>query len=161
VAVNTQPDISNLGNRQVQDLAVRSGCWLRSDGLIMDEPIQIEELGHRPPWLATILEDGENRHYVLPEYAAEEQACLRKLPRSMLKFVGQDDEVQPGDDYPHRIGGPIARPTVRALAFMHSTSAQTISGFGRKLTTFAVIRRSTRALSTAWSKGSGIVSDLH
>ena len=49
LAVNTQPDISNVGNRQVQDLAVRSGCWLRSDSLIMDEPIQIEELGHRPP----------------------------------------------------------------------------------------------------------------
>ena len=42
LAVNTEPDISNVGNRQVQDLAVRSGCWLRSDSLIMDEPIQIE-----------------------------------------------------------------------------------------------------------------------
>jgi hypothetical protein len=62
LAVNTEPDISHLGNRQVQDLAVRSGCWLRSDSLIMDEPIQIEELAHRPAWLATILEDGANRH---------------------------------------------------------------------------------------------------
>ena len=44
LAVNTEPDISNSGNRQVQDLAVRSGCWLRSDSLIMDEPIQIEHL---------------------------------------------------------------------------------------------------------------------
>ena len=110
LAVNTQPDISNVGNRQVQDLAVRSGCWLRSDSLIMDEPIQIEELGHRPPWLATILEDGENRHYVLPEDAAEEQACLRKLPANMLTFVGPDDEAQSGDDYPHRTGGPMDRP---------------------------------------------------
>ena len=66
LAVNTEPDISNVGNRQVQDLAVRFGCWLRSDSLIMDEPIQIEALAHRPPWLATILEDGANRHYVLP-----------------------------------------------------------------------------------------------
>jgi len=110
LAVNTQPDISNVGNRQVQDLAVRSGCWLRSDSLIMDEPIQIEELGHRPPWLATILEDGENRHYVLPEDAAEEQACLRKLSANMLTFVGPDDEAQSGDDYPHRTGGPMDRP---------------------------------------------------
>ena len=110
LAVNTQPDISNVGNRQVQDLAVRSGGWLRSDSLIMDEPIQIEELGHRPPWLATILEDGENRHYVLPEDAAEEEACLRKLPSNMLTFVGRDDEVQSGDDYPRRTGGPIDRP---------------------------------------------------
>jgi hypothetical protein len=110
LAVNTQPDISNVGNRQVQDLAVRSGCWFRSDSLIMDEPIQIEELGHRPPWLATVLEDGENRHYVLPENAAEEQACLSKLRPGMLTFVGPDDEVQAGDGYPHRPGGPIGRP---------------------------------------------------
>ncbi|HYK89044.1 MAG TPA: twin-arginine translocation signal domain-containing protein, partial [Acidobacteriota bacterium] len=117
LAVNTQPDISNVGNRQVQDLAVRSGCWLRSDSLIMDEPIQIEELGHRPPWLATVLEDGANRHHVLPEYAAEEQACLSKLPGSMLTFVGQDNEGQPADDYPHRIGGPIARPYRESAGF--------------------------------------------
>lgn len=110
LAANTQPDISNVGNRQVQDLVVRSGGWLRSDSLIMDEPIQIEELGHRPPWLATILEDGENRHYVLPEDAAEEEGCLRKLSPNMLRFVGRDDEVQSGDDYPHRTGGPIDRP---------------------------------------------------
>jgi len=110
LAVNAQPDISNVGNRQVQDLAVRSGCWLRSDSLIMDEPIQIEELGHRPPWIATILEDGGNRHYVLPEFAAEEKACLSKLSPKMLTFVGRDDETQSGDDYPHRVGGPMDRP---------------------------------------------------
>ncbi|MBV9625664.1 MAG: hypothetical protein JOZ14_16980 [Acidobacteria bacterium] len=117
LAVNTQPDISNVGNRQIQDLAVRSGCWLRSDSLIMDEPIQIEELGHRPPWLATIIEDGENRHYVLPEYANEEKACLRKLPSSMLAFVGTDNEAYPADDYPHRIGGPIRAPYRETMGF--------------------------------------------
>jgi hypothetical protein len=46
LAVNTEPDISNVGNREIQDFAVRSGCWLSSDSLIMDEPIQIEELGN-------------------------------------------------------------------------------------------------------------------
>jgi hypothetical protein len=117
LAVNTQPDISNSGNRQVQDLAVRSGCWLRSDSLIMDEPIQIEELAHRPPWLATVLEDGANRHYVLSDYADEEQACLNKLPANMLAFVGHDKEVQPTDDYPHRIGGPITRPYRESAGF--------------------------------------------
>jgi hypothetical protein len=117
LAVNTEPDISNVGNRQVQDLAVRSGCWLRSDSLIMNEPIQIEALAHRPPWLATILEDGANRHYVLPEYTDEEQACLSKLPASMLAFVGQDKEVTPTDDYPHRIGGPINRPYRESAGF--------------------------------------------
>lgn len=110
LAVNTEPDISSVGNRQVRDIAVRGGCWLRSDSLIMDEPIQIEELGHRPPWLAIVMEDGENRHYVLPELAAEERACLDKLPGSKLTFVGEDNEAAPGDDYPHRVGGPMDRP---------------------------------------------------
>ena len=117
LAVNTEPDISSVGNRQVQDLAVRSGCWLRSDSLAMDEPIQIEELAHRPSWLATILEDGENRHYVLPEFMAQEQACLSKLPGSMLAFVGQDNEIQPSDDYPHKIGGPMDRPYRESAGF--------------------------------------------
>ena len=117
LAVNTEPDISHVGNRQVQDLAVRSGCWLRSDSLIMDEPIQIEELAHRPPWLATILEDGANRHYVLSDFADEEQACLSKLSPTMLAFVGHDKEFQPTDDYPHQIGGPINRPYRESAGF--------------------------------------------
>ena len=117
LAVNTEPDISHTGNREVQDLAVRSGCWLRSDSLIMDEPIQIEELAHRPPWLATVLEDGSNRHYVLPEFAAEEQACLSKLPANKLAFVGHDTEDRPTDDYPHQIGGPIDRPYRESAGF--------------------------------------------
>lgn len=63
LAVNTQPDISNVGNRTVIDMAVRAGAWLRSDSIIVEEPIQIEELANRPPWLAAILEDGYLRHY--------------------------------------------------------------------------------------------------
>jgi hypothetical protein len=110
LAVNTEPDISSVGNRQVQDMAIRAGCWLRSDSLIMDEPIQIEELSHRPPWCAIVMEDGENRHHVLPEFAAEEKECLSKLPGSMLTFVGPDDETQSNDDYPHKIGGPLELP---------------------------------------------------
>lgn len=117
LAVNTQPDISNVGNRQIQDLAVRSGCWLRSDSLIMDEPIQIEELGQRPDWLATIIEDGENRHYVLSEYTVEEQACLSKLSAAKLAYVGRDNEDYPSDDYPHQIGGPITRPYRETAGF--------------------------------------------
>jgi hypothetical protein len=119
LAVNTEPDISSVGNREVQDLAVRAGCWLRSDSLAMDEPIQIEELANRPPWIATVLEDGENRHYVLPEYESEEKACLSKLPPAMLAFVGKDDEVESGGDYPDRIGGPLERP-YRESAGFHS-----------------------------------------
>jgi hypothetical protein len=119
LAVNTQPDISKVGNRQVQDMVVRAGGWLRSDSLIMDEPIQIEELGHRPAWLATVIEDGGNRHYVLPEYQAEEQACFRKLPATALSFMGNDDEAQSSDDYPHRSGGPMDRP-YREVAGFHA-----------------------------------------
>ncbi|MBV9780332.1 MAG: hypothetical protein JOY62_10210 [Acidobacteriaceae bacterium] len=63
LAVNTQPDISNVGNSEILDLAVRSGCWLRSDSIINEEPIQIEELANRPPWLPVIMEDGDLREY--------------------------------------------------------------------------------------------------
>jgi hypothetical protein len=63
LAVNTQPDISNVGNRTVIDMAVRAGAWLRSDSIIVEEPIQIEELANRPPWLAAIMEDGRFRQY--------------------------------------------------------------------------------------------------
>jgi hypothetical protein len=63
LAVNTQPDISGVGNAAVLDLALRGGCWLRSDSVILDEPIQIEQLSSRPPWLAVVMEDGYHRHY--------------------------------------------------------------------------------------------------
>lgn len=63
LAVNTQPDISNAGNREVIDMAVRAGCWLRSDSILIEEPEQIEALANRPPWLASILEDGYYRQY--------------------------------------------------------------------------------------------------
>lgn len=63
LAVNTQPDISRVGNGEVLDAAVRAGCWLRSDSIVVEEPIQIEELGNRPPWLPVIMEDGYLRDY--------------------------------------------------------------------------------------------------
>jgi hypothetical protein len=63
LAANTQPDISNVGNRTVMDMAVRAGAWLRSDSIIVEEPIQIDELANRPPWIAAILEDGYFRQY--------------------------------------------------------------------------------------------------
>jgi hypothetical protein len=64
LAVNTQPDISRVGNREVQDMCVREGCWLRSDSILnIEEPLQIEMLANRPPWLAVVMEDGENRNY--------------------------------------------------------------------------------------------------
>jgi hypothetical protein len=63
VAVNTQPDISNVGNRAVIDMAVRAGAWMRSDSIIVEEPIQIDTLANRPAWTAAIMEDGYFRKY--------------------------------------------------------------------------------------------------
>jgi hypothetical protein len=56
LAVNTQPDISETGNAAVLEEAIRGGCWLRSDSIILDEPIPIEQLSGRPPWLAVVME---------------------------------------------------------------------------------------------------------
>lgn len=63
LVVNTQPDISRVGNDAVLAAAMRGGCWLRSDSVILDEPIQIEELSGRPAWLAAVMEDGYFRQY--------------------------------------------------------------------------------------------------
>jgi len=63
LAVNTQPDISRVGNAEVQDVAVRGGCWLRSDSIVLEEPMQIEQLSGRPQWLAVVMEDGTHRHH--------------------------------------------------------------------------------------------------
>ena len=88
LAVNTQPDISSVGNREVQDLCVRSGCWLRSDSIVIEEPIQIEELANRPPWLATIMEDGYYRQYkVDPKYLPVDEAGINVLEKWMLHAI--------------------------------------------------------------------------
>jgi len=83
IAVNTQPDISNVGNRSVIDMAVRAGAWLRSDSIIVEEPIQIEELANRPPWLATIIEDGYRRDYDTSKLT-EDAAGINVLESFML-----------------------------------------------------------------------------
>src|SRR5436190_14307880 len=88
LAVNTQPDISNVGNREVQDLCVRSGCWLRSDSIVIEEPIQIEELANRPPWLATIMEDGYYRQYKIDRsYLPIDEAGVNVLEKWMLHSI--------------------------------------------------------------------------
>jgi hypothetical protein len=63
LAFNTQPDISRVGNRKTLAMATSAGAWLRSDSVIIEEPIQIDQLANRPPWLAAILEDGYFRQY--------------------------------------------------------------------------------------------------
>lgn len=71
LAVNTQPDISHVGNTRVLDLAIRSGAWLRSDSIMLEEPIQIDQLANRPPWLGCIMEDGELRQYDVGKLAPD------------------------------------------------------------------------------------------
>jgi hypothetical protein len=86
LAVNTQPDISNVGNRSVIDMAVRAGAWLRSDSIIVEEPIQIEGLANRPPWLAAIMEDGYFRQYDVHKLK-QEAAGVNELENYMLHVL--------------------------------------------------------------------------
>jgi hypothetical protein len=86
LAVNTQPDISHVGNRAVIDMVVRAGGWLRSDSIIVEEPIQIEELANRPPWQAAILEDGNLRHYELQKIKLD-AAGVNELENYMLHVL--------------------------------------------------------------------------
>jgi hypothetical protein len=86
LAVNTQPDISNVGNREVIDMAVRAGCWLRSDSILVEEPEQIERLSNRPPWLAAILEDGYDRDYNVATISVDE-AGVNLREKSMLHVL--------------------------------------------------------------------------
>ena len=79
VAVNTQPDISNVGNREVIDMCMRAGCWLRSDSILVEEPEQIEALANRPAWLAAILEDGYFRRYDAADAAMLQTTMLHTL----------------------------------------------------------------------------------
>ena len=89
LAVNTEPDISNVGNREVIDACVRSGAWLRSDSIMVEEPEQIEALANRPPWLASILEDGYFRRYdtATPGYIPKDPAGVNMLEHYMLHVL--------------------------------------------------------------------------
>jgi hypothetical protein len=88
IAVNTQPDISNVGNREVIDMCVRAGCWLRSDSILLEEPVQIEELSNRPPWLAAVMEDGYYRQYnIRDESMKPDEAGVNPCEKSMLHVL--------------------------------------------------------------------------
>jgi hypothetical protein len=86
LAMNTQPDISDIGNREAIELAVRGGAWVRSDSIIVEEPIQIEELTNRPSWLAAILEDGYFRAYDTSKLTFDE-ASVNVLENYMLHVL--------------------------------------------------------------------------
>jgi hypothetical protein len=87
LAVNTEPDISRVGNREVQDMCVREGCWLRSDSILnIEEPLQIEILAHRPPWLAVVMEDGEHRDYDVTTIPSD-AAGINEREKAMLHVL--------------------------------------------------------------------------
>ena len=86
LAMNTQPDISDTGNREALELAVRGGAWVRSDSIIVEEPVQIEELANRPPWSAAILEDGYFRSYDASNLAVD-AAGVNQLENYMLHVL--------------------------------------------------------------------------
>ena len=83
LAVNTQPDISHVGNRRVIDMAVRAGAWLRSDSIMLEEPIQIDQLANRPPWLGCIMEDGDLRQYEIAKLPPD-SAGVNPMENRML-----------------------------------------------------------------------------
>jgi hypothetical protein len=83
LAVNTQPDISHVGNKRTIDLSMRSGVWLRSDSIEIEEPIQIDQIANRPPWLAAIMEDGYQRQYDINKLVPE-AAGVNRMENYML-----------------------------------------------------------------------------
>jgi hypothetical protein len=64
LVTNTQPDFSSVGNSDMLDRTIRSGNWLRTDTIFI-ENTQIEALSNRPPWTAAICEVG--LHHRRPE----------------------------------------------------------------------------------------------
>src|SRR5271157_5929299 len=57
LTTNTQPDFSKVGNSELVDRTVRSGNWLRTDTIFIENE-QIEALSNRPPWTGAAIEVG-------------------------------------------------------------------------------------------------------
>ncbi|MGH9493695.1 MAG: hypothetical protein ACRD3B_01755 [Candidatus Sulfotelmatobacter sp.] len=57
LATNTQPDFSKVGNSELLDRTIRSGNWLRTDTIFIENE-QIEALSNRPPWTGVTVEVG-------------------------------------------------------------------------------------------------------
>jgi hypothetical protein len=57
LCTNTQPDWSRVGNSEILDRTIRSGNWLRTDTIYVENS-QIDALGNRPPWIAATIEQG-------------------------------------------------------------------------------------------------------
>lgn len=86
LAVNTQPDISRVGNDQVIERAMRAGAWLRSDSIVVEEPQQIDLLANRPAATAAVLEDGYFRQYDVT-HLQPDSAGVNALENYMLHVL--------------------------------------------------------------------------
>jgi hypothetical protein len=85
LAVNTQPDISRVGNNTVIDMCIRAGEWMRTDSILeIEESQQVEMLSNRPPYMAAIVEDGAQRRY---EMGPAENSIDCGLPRNDIAML--------------------------------------------------------------------------
>jgi len=61
LCVNIQTDISGAGNYAVHNWALRNHFYIRTDSIMVDEPMSNELASHRPPHVALVMEDGAYR----------------------------------------------------------------------------------------------------
>ncbi len=78
LVTNTQPDFSRVGNSELVDKTVRTHNWLRTDTIYI-ENMQIESLSNRPPWVATICENGMH--------------TLEHHEKNMYEGIGSNDNL--------------------------------------------------------------------
>ena len=57
LVTNTQPDCAFVGNSALLDKTIRSGNWIRTDSILIENE-QIEALSNRPAWTAAVCEAG-------------------------------------------------------------------------------------------------------
>ena len=55
LVTNTQPDLQRVGNAELVERTIRSGNWLRTDTIFIENQ-QIEAISNRPPWVAAVCE---------------------------------------------------------------------------------------------------------
>jgi hypothetical protein len=85
LAVNTQPDISRVGNNTIIDMCIRAGEWMRTDSILeIEESQQVEMLSNRPPYMAAIVEDGGQRRYEMEP--AQKSVCC-DIPRNDIAML--------------------------------------------------------------------------
>ena len=83
IAVNTQPDINEVGNDRLHRACLDAGTWLRSDSIYTEEPQQVGMMRNRPTPCALILEDGAKRAYRLDEPYLAADAQGPRMDRNM------------------------------------------------------------------------------